>query len=183
MALAIANRYAVALAEVVTKPASAVSPEAALEQLVAIRRLLEESQPLRNVLHSPAVGPAEKRALIASLCARMEVSNPVRNFLFVVIDHRRTQFIGEMIDAFRAWLDEKAGVARIEVASAQSIDEPRRDAIVEKFHRVTGRQVRAAFRVVPELVGGATVRYGSTVFDGSIRAQLEALDRAITGEA
>ena len=76
MALAIANRYAVALAEVVTKPTSAVSPEAALEQLVAIRRLLEESQPLRNVLHSPAVAPAEKRALIASLCARMEVAAP-----------------------------------------------------------------------------------------------------------
>ncbi len=183
MALAIANRYAVALAEVVTKPTSAVSPEAALEQLAAIRRLLEESQPLRNVLNSPAVSPAEKRALIASLCARMEVSNPVRNFLFVVIDHRRMRFIGEMIDAFRAWLDEKAGVARIEIASAQSIDEPRRDAIVEKFHRVTGRQVHAEFQVVPELLGGATVRYGSTVFDGSIRAQLAALDRAITGEA
>ena len=93
------------------------------------------------------------------------------------------RFIGEMIDAFRAWLDQKAGVARIEIASAQSIDEPRREAIVRKFHRVTGRQVRAEFQVVPELLGGATVRYGSTVFDGSIRAQLEALDRAITGEA
>ena len=183
MALAIANRYAVALAEVVTKPASAVSPEAALEQLAAMRRLLEESQPLRNVLNSPAVSPAEKRALIASLCARMEVSAPVRNFLYVLIDHRRMRFIGDMIDAFRAWLDQKAGVARIEIASAQSIDEPRREAIVQKFHRVTGRQVHAEFRVVPELLGGATVRYGSTVFDGSIRAQLEALDRAISGEA
>ena len=183
MALAIANRYAVALAEVVTKPASVVSPEAALEQLAAIRSLLEESQPLRNVLNSPAVSPAKKRALIASLCARMEVAAPVRNFLYVLIDHRRMRFIGEMIDAFRAWLDQKAGVARIEIASAQSIDEPRREAIVQKFHRVTGRQVHAEFRVVPELLGGATVRYGSTVFDGSIRAQLEALDRAISGEA
>ena len=183
MALAIANRYAVALAEVVTKPASVVSPEAALEQLAAMRSLLEESQPLRNVLNSPAVSPAEKRALIAGLCARMEVAAPVRNFLYVVIDHRRMRFIGEMIDAFRAWLDQKAGVARIEIASAQSIDEPQRGAIVQKFHRVTGRQVQAEFQVVPELLGGATVRYGSTVFDGSIRAQLEALDRAISGEA
>ena len=183
MALAIANRYAVALAEVVTKSTSAVSPETTLEQLEAVRRLLEKSQPLRNVLNSPAVSPAEKRALIASLCARMEVANPVRNFLYVVIDHRRAPLIGEMIDAFRSWLDEKASVARIEVASAQSIDEPRRGAIVDKFHRVTGRQVRAEFRVVPELVGGGTVRYGSTVFDGSIRAQLAALDRAITGES
>ena len=183
MALAITNRYAVALAEVVTKPASVISPAAALEQLAAIQRLLEKSQPLRNVLNSPAVSPAEKRALVASLCARMEVATPVRNFLYVVIDHRRTRLIGEMIDAFRAWLDEMAGVARIEVASAQSIDEPRREAMVDKFHRVTGRRVQAEFRVAPELLGGATVRYGSTVFDGSIRAQLEALDRAITGEA
>ena len=183
MALAVANRYAQALADVVSKPGAGVEPEAAIGQLVRFQELLEVSRPLRRVLASPAVTPANKRALVATLCERLEIAVVVRNFLYVVIDHRRMRFIGEMIDAFRAWLDQKAGVARIEIASAQSIDEPRREAIVQKFHRVTGRQVHAEFRVVPELLGGATVRYGSTVFDGSIRAQLEALDRAISGEA
>lgn len=183
MALAIASRYAVALAEVITKPTSSVTPEVALEQLESVQRLLREFQPLRNVLSSPAVGPAEKRELIAALCAHMKTANPVRNLLYVVVDHRRTMFIGEMIEAFRVWLDDRAGVARIEVDSAQIIDESRRDAIIDKFRRVTGRLVRAEFRVTPELLGGATVRYGSIVFDGSIRVQLAALSRAITGES
>ena len=88
-----------------------------------------------------------------------------------------------MIQAFRAWLNEALGIAEIKVSSARPIDEPQRAALVAKFGRVTGRQVRAEFQVRPELLGGATVRYGSTVFDGSTRAQLDALAHAIAGEA
>ena len=183
MALAIANRYASALAEVVTQPGSPISAEDTLGQLGDFRNLLTTSEELRNILNSPSITPADKRGLTAKLAARLDHSVTVRNFLYVVIDHRRMPFLGEMIEAFREWIDERAGVARIKVTSAKPMGDEQRTALVSKFSRVTGKTVSAEFAVASELLGGATVRFGSTVFDGSLRAQLNSLDRALSGEA
>ncbi len=183
MALAVANRYAQALADVVSQPGAAVGPEAAIAQLARFQELLEESRPLRGVLASPAVTPANKRALVATLCQRLEVAAVIRNFLCVVIDHRRMRFLGEMIGAFREWLDDQAGVARLQVTTAQPIGEQQQSAFIEKFSKVTRSSVVAEFSVSSELIGGAAVRHASTLFDGSLRAQLKALDRAIAGES
>ncbi len=183
MALVIANRYASALAEVVTQPGSAVSAEDALGQLGDFQDLLKTSEELRNILSSPAVTPADKRALTAKLAERLDLVVTVRNFLYVVIDHRRMPYLDEMIEAVGAWIDERNGVARIAVTSAKPMAEEQRAAFVTKFSHVTHKAVLAEFAVAPELLGGATVRFGSTVFDGSLRAQLNHLDRALSGEA
>ena len=183
MALAVANRYAQALADVVSKPGTGAEPKLAIGQLVRFQELLEVSRPLRRVLASPAVTPANKRALVATLCERLEIAVVVRNFLYVVIDHRRMPFLGEMIGAFQEWLDDQAGVARLLVTTAQPIGEQQQSAFIEKFSKVTGSTVVAEFGVSSDLVGGATVRHASTLFDGSLRAQLKALDRAIAGES
>ena len=183
MALALANRYAEALADVVSKPGAAVEPGVAIGQLSQFKELLDSSKPLRGVLVSPAVTPANKRALVAALCERLEMAGVVRNFLYVVTDHRRMPFLGEMIGAFREWLDDQAGVARLQVTTAQPIGEQQQSAFIEKFSKVTGSTVVAEFGVSSDLVGGATVRHASTLFDGSLRAQLKALDRAIAGES
>ena len=182
MPAAIANRYASALADVITKPGAEVASAEGLEQLRSFSRLLEQSPQLRNVLLSPAVKPAKKRALIRTLAARLGMSRPLVNFLLVVADHRRIGMLGEMAEALAGLLDEKAGVARIKVSTARPADEAQRQALVAKFSRVTGLLVSAEFEVDEQLLGGAAVRHGSTIFDGSLRAQLRAMDRRIRGE-
>jgi F-type H+-transporting ATPase subunit delta len=183
MPLAIASRYATALADVVGRAGSKVSPAAALEQLRSFQALFAQSPELQNALTSPAVRPAQKRRLVQALGERLGLATPVRNFLYIVMDHRRLRQLDEMMEVFGAWLDGKAGIARIEVVSAQPLDERLRETMRQRFGRVTGKQVLAGFAVDPALIGGATVRHGSQVFDGSIRSQLRALDRAISGDA
>jgi F-type H+-transporting ATPase subunit delta len=182
MPAAIANRYASALADVITKPGAEVAATDGLEQLRSFSRMLDQSSQLRIVLLSPAVKPAKKRSLIRSLAARLGMSRPLLNFLMVVADHRRIGMLGEMTDALAALLDDRAGVARIKVSTARPADEAQRQALVAKFSRVTGLLVSAEFDVNEELVGGAAVRHRSTIFDGSLRAQLRAMDRRIRGE-
>lgn len=182
MPAAIANRYASALADVITKPGAEVASAEGLEQLLSFSRLLDQSAQLRNVLVSPAVKPAKKRTLMRTLAARLGMSRPLVNFLLVVADHRRIDMLGEMAESLAGLLDEKAGVARIKVSTARPADEAQRQALVAKFSRVTGLLVSAEFEVNEELLGGAAVRHGSTIFDGSLRAQLRAMDRRIRGE-
>jgi F-type H+-transporting ATPase subunit delta len=179
MPLAIANRYAQALGEVVSQAGSPVGPEAVLQQLGAFQQLLAESAELNTVLISPAVAPAKKRALVASLGERLGLPVPVRNFLFVVIDHRRMELLPEIIKALRDWLDQKLGIARLDVRAARALDQAQQSSVEQAFERLTGKQVRAIFGVDPDLLGGAMVRHGSVVYDGSLRAQLQALKQAL----
>ena len=180
MALAVANRYTQALLDVVSRPSSPLSPEQAIGQLEVFRDVLAQSVELRGVLTSPNVEPAKKRCLVASLSERLGLAQPVRNFLYVVIDHRRLRLFDEMIEAYRALLDERAGIARVGVRSAHPMEEPLRNALVERFSRLIGKQVVATFDVDAGLLGGAVVRNESTVYDGSLKAQLKYLDRALT---
>ena len=183
MTLAIANRYASALAEVVTQAESPVTVETTLGQLCDFQDLLKNSGELRNVLDSPAVTPANKRRLTGHLAKRLELSVTVRNFLYVVIDHRRMTLLGEMIDALQGWIDERAGVTRITITAARPMAEDQQDVLVAKFSCLTGCKVVPKFVAAPELVGGVTVRSGSTIFDGSLRSQLNNLARTLSGEA
>ncbi len=182
MALAVANRYTQALLDVVSRPGSPTNAQETARQLETFRDVLGESAELLGVLTSPSVEPAKKRRLIAGLSERLGLAKPVTNFFYVVIDHRRLGLLDEMIEAYRGLLDEQAGIARVEVSSARPMDAPARNALVDRFGRVTGKRVVATFDVDEDLLGGAVVRHESTVYDGSLRAQLKSLDRALTGD-
>ncbi len=182
MTPAIANRYARALADVLGRPDSPLPPEQALEQIESFRELLTESAELKNVLLSPAVDTAQKRELVKVLGERIGLAEPIRNFLYIVINHKRVGLLDDIVAAYRSWLDDRVGIARLDVTSAQALDDDLQRLLLDRFSGVTGRTVRAEFHEDPELLGGAVVRHGWTVYDGSLRAQLNALDHALAGD-
>jgi F-type H+-transporting ATPase subunit delta len=103
----------------------------------------------------------------------------VRNFLYVVIDHRRTPLLGEIRDAFQAVVDERLGVRRAEVVSARELDDLERERVSAQLSRLTGKRVLCRFALDTRLIGGLTARIGSTIYDGSVRGQLEVLRRRL----
>jgi len=175
MSLAVANRYARALADVVLAPGSGVDPLAALEQLRAFRDMLLEAPELKYVLTSPAVAVDNKRSVVQRLGDRAGFAGVIRNFLYVVIDHRRVDQIPDLVSAFEAALDERTGVVRAHVASAAPLDSGQQTSVRERLTRLTGKQVHCEYRVEADLIGGLVARIGSTVYDGSVRGQLEVL--------
>ena len=99
----------------------------------------------------------------------------VKNFIFVVIDRRRVPLLKQIRQAYETLLDEHQGVVRADVSSAIEITDAQRNRLREEITKVTGKQVRCEFAVEGALLGGALVRVGSSVYDGSLRGQLEAL--------
>ena len=176
----VASRYAKALVDVVAGPGSSVEPAAALTQLRAVEQLIEGSQDLRNVLLSPAVAPSRKRAILtrileATFDRSLQPSKPVRNFLFVVIDHRRVADFASIIEAFEALLDERLGFVRADVLSARELAPAQQAALESEVSRVAGKKAKLRYSIDPALIAGAVTRIGSTVYDGSVRGQLEKL--------
>jgi F-type H+-transporting ATPase subunit delta len=180
MALAAASRYARALADLVLAPARALDPETVAGELVTFEQALAGSVGLHSVLLSPAVPPARKRAVVARLAGEAGLSRLVTNFLYVLIDHRRTAMLSEIRQAFRSIIDERMGAAEAQVAAARELTGDQRREVALRLGRLTGKKVRCQFAVDDSLIGGMLARIGSTVYDGSVRGQLEALRRRLT---
>jgi len=178
---AIVTRYASALADVITGP-KGMDPAQASQQLRAFEALLVESAPLRNVLASPAVAPARKRAVVRQLVDRLGAARMVRNFLLVLSDHRRLPALAQVIDSFEIQLDERLGFVRAELRTARELDEGQKTALEEGLTRFTGKKVRARFIVQADLIGGVVARLSSTLYDGSIRGQLNSLAHRLAAE-
>ena len=176
----VAARYAKALADVVTAGVHAShepqgDPAQITAELRTVDEMIDSSGELRNALASPAVAPSRKRAVMARLIAPMNVSAQVRNFLFVVIDHRRVHQLKPIIEAFENLADERLGFVRADVASAQTMPEAQRAALEAQLSRLAGKKTRLRYTTDPALVGGVLAKVGSTVYDGSVRGQLERL--------
>src|SRR3990172_6529174 len=110
MPAALASRYAGALVDVVTGLKSQTEPQAAVRELRLFESAFAVSHELRNALASPAVTVGRKRAVIAKLAEALPPSRTVRNFLRVLVDHRRTQSLPEIVDLFETLLDERLGI-------------------------------------------------------------------------
>ncbi len=175
MLSAVSSRYAKALVDVVTEPNSQIDPQKALEQLKQIAEMISTSEPLRNAFLSPAVSPSRKRAIIQKLVEPMGIHVKIRNFLYVVIDHRRVHEIPSIVEAFGVLLDEHLGFIRAQVSSATPLSAEQQAALETQLTRMAGKKAKLEFQIDPALVAGVVARVGSKVYDGSVRGQLERL--------
>jgi F-type H+-transporting ATPase subunit delta len=179
---AVAKRYASALADVVTDGHAGLRPQDAMAELRSFEALLNSSPELQNALVTPAVPGNRKKAVVGRFADLLKLSKITRNFLFVLVDHRRITSLSEIIQSFELVVDERLGFARADVASARELREPQRTALNAQLERLTGKRIRMRFQVDESLIGGVVARIGSTVYDGSLRGQLASLDNRLRAE-
>lgn len=171
----IAARYARALVDVVTADGAQIDTARVVGELHNVQGMMEGSAELKAALASPAVSPARKRAVMAKLMDSLGVLRQVRNFVFVIIDHGRVHELPPIIEAFEQLLDERLGFVRADISSAHELTEPQRASLEAQIARLAGRKARLKFSIDPDLIAGVVARVGSTVYDGSVRGQLERL--------
>ena len=172
-------QYATALADIALEQGASEPVKKQLEEFDAA---YAESAELRNVLANPAVELSAKHGVIEKLAARMGASRIVRNFLFVVVDHQRTHLLPEILQAFEEVLRQRQGVAEAEVTSAAELTAPQRSQLQQTLERLTGRKIQAKYSLDPALLGGALVRIGDTIYDGSVRNRLNQMRARLAAE-
>jgi F-type H+-transporting ATPase subunit delta len=174
----VASTYARAFADVVID--SRLDANRAVGGLRRISGLLAESTELRRVWENPAVPADQKRKLLDAIVHREGIEKHVRNLVAVLIDHRRTAFLDRITQQLEKELDARLGFAEAEVASARELGDPEKRALEAQIEKMTGKKVRAQFGLDASLLGGAVVRIGSTIYDGSVKGQLEKIKEAIS---
>jgi F-type H+-transporting ATPase subunit delta len=177
---AVAERYAAALADVVMERKGAPDIQEGLAEFVDV---FFGSADLRNALESPAVEREVKIKIIDELAEKMRLNEAVRNFICLVVDHHRTQMLREIVQLLSVELDRRQNIVKLAVTSARKLDERERTQLIEAFDsKDQKRKVRASFAEDRTLLGGVVVRVGSTVYDGSVREQLNRLRERLESE-
>ena len=176
---AVAERYAAALADVAVERKNS---ETIRQNLAMFVEAFSSIADLRNALESPALNAEVKRKVIAEVAGKMGLDVAVRNFIYLVVDHRRTEILPEIEQAFLSELNERLGIVDAEVTSAHELNDDEKRHLNTVLEQRTGKKVQARFQIDPALLGGALVRLGSTIYDGSVRDQLKRLREQLETE-
>ena len=172
-------QYANAMADIALAQ-GAVEPAA--KQLHEFGAAYSQSAELRTFLASPAVSVEAKHAVIEKIVARLGASKIIRNFLFVLADHRRTHLIPEVIAVFHQVIRQRQGIAEAEISSAVEMSAAQKKAMAATLAQLTGKKIEAKFALDPALLGGAVVRIGDTIYDGSLRSRLNEMRARLAAE-
>lgn len=168
---AVLGRYARAYAEVAVK--NRLNPEKTVAEFQQMADVVNSSRELRNVLQNPAVSREQKLKLLDSIIQHIGATKMLRNFLAVLIDHRRIGNIGDLLEQFKRELDRRMGIADAKVSSVRELTSGEKKSLEQQLAEITGKTVRATYSEDSSLLGGVLVRVGSTIYDGSVHGRLQ----------
>jgi F-type H+-transporting ATPase subunit delta len=175
----VARRYATALADVVTARGEAQEIRRELHDWA---EMMQSNEQLLEVFRNPTIPYEQKQKVLNTLIARVRVRPTTANFLQVLLQNQRLADLNEVNKRFAQLLDERSGVVSAEVTTARPVAPSAQDALRAKLTAMTGRNVRLSFTTDEELIGGIVTRIGSTIYDGSVRNQLQQVRERLAGK-
>jgi F-type H+-transporting ATPase subunit delta len=177
---AVTSMYARAFADVIL--ATKLDAAKAVADLQQVSEFITSNSELRNVWESPSVPLTQKLKLLDALAGPGEISKQARNFVGVLIEKHRLRLLPEMTAQLKVELDQRMGMAEAEISSARDLAPEEKSALEAQLAKTTGKTVRAHYSRDSSLLGGALIRIGSTIYDGSVRGQLQAIKKQIAAE-
>lgn len=174
----IARRYAIALADVIGEQGEEAEVRSELSEW---ERMLTGNPALHEIFGNPTVGYEQKQKLLSELISRTKVRTTTANFLRVLLKNQRMADLAHVTAKLKQILDERAGVISAQVTSAQPLPDATTTALAAKLGEITGKKVTLNFATDESLLGGIVTRIGSTVYDGSVRNQIERLGEELAG--
>jgi F-type H+-transporting ATPase subunit delta len=174
----IANRYARALADVITERRETNEVVSELDLFAGMMRQYEQ---LREVFASPVLPLERKRAILNELLARLKLRPTSNNFLHLLLNNSRLHELDQMLRALSRELDARTNIVSAEITTAREIGEQEKSMLRDKLKGATGKEVRLRFHTDPNIIGGIVTRIGSLIYDGSIKNQLAQMKRSLVG--
>lgn len=172
-----APRYARAFAEVAKS--AKLDALAAKQQMDDFAETLTGSGELRGFLENPSIEMPKKLKVLDAIADRIKMFPQVRNFIAVILEHHRLTELDQIMSEYRDLVDEHSGAVEARVTSSRPLNDEDRAQLEVEIAKLAGARVRASYAEDASLLGGAIVEIGSTVYDGSVRTQLQKLKQQL----
>ena len=147
--------------------------------LAGLGRAFTVYPPLKHVMASPAFGRDDKVAVLVGLSQKVECPPIVAGFLGQLVKKNRVGFLPEIAEAFAALADDAKGTRQVSVASAIELNPDERKALRGQLHDLLRQEVNVAFHTDPTLLAGLRIQMGSTLYDSTLRARLNAMHQVL----
>ncbi|MBX6771552.1 MAG: F0F1 ATP synthase subunit delta [Chloroflexi bacterium] len=144
-----------------------------LQALQGIRDILGSPE-FRILLDNPGIAFTRKIEIVRESLPTY-LSETQRNFVFVLIENRRTGLIDQILDAYQTLLNEARGIVPARVTTAVPLTPAETEQVKQRLERIVGRQVAMATEVDPSIIGGFVARIGDRLIDASVAGRLAAL--------
>ncbi len=169
----VARRYASALADVVM---TSGEKDMIQTELKTWEEMLNTNRDLHSAFHNPSINQDSKQKVLESLIARSKPSTTTANFLRVLLKNNRLTEINAINEKFNSVIAERSGVIFASVISSRELTDAEKADMKSNLAKVTsGNQINLEYKIDESIIGGAITRVGSTVYDGSVKTQLELL--------
>jgi len=171
----IAKRYATALFN------AALNADVAreiYEETIAFRQLLTDNSSLKSFLLSPQIPTTDKKHLITASFKGRATELFIR-FLLLLIDKKRFPFVEEITEGYGYLYERHEGILEVRAITAVPLDDALKQKTIQKMEQETGKKIRLAEEVDPEIIGGMILVMEDKIIDGSIRFRMEKLVREL----
>ncbi len=175
-----ATRYAKALLEVAIQESD---PEKIGQDLSSVAQAMAESAELRRAMTSPGVPQDVRANIVAAVAAKLGAPPPLAKILKMLAASGRLDLVPLMAEVYRERLLAHGNIVRATVTSATPLGADKVQGLEVSLGGLTGKKVQIETAVDPSLVGGVVARIGSTVYDGSIRTQLQKMKQRLVEQA
>lgn len=146
--------------------------------LLEIGATAVEDEGFQRLLESPATTEAELADLLVSICGE-QADELGRNFFHVLAENGRLAYLPDIRAEFERLRAEAENVVDVEISSAVPLSDEQRDRYASSLTQKLGKTVRLHCAIDESLLGGAIIRAGDLVIDGSLRGRLERLSGAV----
>jgi F-type H+-transporting ATPase subunit delta len=168
----VARRYATALADVVTKNGETENIRGELKQW---ETMIMTNSELLNAFRNPAIQQNQKEKVLESLLAKAKPTATTANFLRVLLRNGRLTDIAEINRKFSSVLEERSGGTSAKIVSARPLSDAEKQELRLNLEKMTGKRISPNFEIDNSIIGGVVTTIGSTVYDGSVKTQLQQL--------
>jgi F-type H+-transporting ATPase subunit delta len=173
-----ANRYAEAL---MTTADELQVLKLVSDDFVILRRIINESHEFQLFLRSPVLKKEKKQQVFETTFGKA-IQPLTLKFLFLLTEKGREDVLLSIIEAFFRLQDEMLGIVNIRVKSATELSAQQTTQLEQRFEAYSKKKVRIDVSLDPKLIGGFIARMGDTMFDGSVKRQLELLRKRFAEE-
>jgi F-type H+-transporting ATPase subunit delta len=148
-------------------------------KMLAFMAAVAHDGTMRAVLDSPRLSEEQAAELFISVCEE-RIDDQAQNFIKLLAENRRLTLLPEITALFEFMRREAEGKIDAEVVSAQEISKAQVEAIAKALKARLGREVTLTTRTDEGLLGGAVIRAGDLVIDGSMRGRLNRLSTVLS---
>ena len=165
----IAKRYAQALFDIAEEEKKY---EDYYKELKQFSTIIRENANLHDFFANPVFDRDEKKAVVEEVLKMTGVSATTANFLKLLVDKGRISHIQEIEEYYEGLMDAVLKKARVQVKTAFPLKSDAEADLKKKLEGITGKEVEMIVEEDPSLIGGIVVKIGDTLYDGSIKSQL-----------